>query len=1502
MKLLPIGNSVGTILSIIGVALAGMVEGSVAATGGVLPTTGPSITGIQLAGNSVIISASVPPGIRKVTLQSSRSLGTGAWEPRAVMRLDGTGGVVTFELPKSPDLEIVRVRADESEALPSTFYRGTNSFPGIPISTSSFSGSDPYIFGPVALGGVDSRDTANGPEKSSRDVVESDIWKVSGDTLYFFNQYRGLQVIDVSTPDAPVIRGTLSLPAAGEQMYLLSDNHVVLLARAGCNWGSGAETASQVLIVRPTEPAPTVVATLPLAGDIQESRLVGTALYVMTQNYRAVPGSKDGAWEWGTRIFAFDLSDPTAPIARESLWYSGYGNMLSATDRFLFVSVAEKLLVHCVDISVADGTLRHASSVSVAGQVMDKFKMHLDGEVLTVISESWSTDPKVGRWRPVTILETFSLADPSSPRALGRLKLADGERLHATRFDDKRVYVVTFLQVDPLWVVDLTDPAHPAIKGELHVPGWSTYIQPYGDRLVAMGIDNTNGWRVAVSLFDVHDPAAPALLSKVPLGENSSWSEANSDEKAFGFLPDDGLILVPFSTYTTNSQEGVQLIDFHRDSLTKRGFISHDVQARRSTLHRDRVLSLSGQELLSVDASDRDRPVVRSNTELAWPVNRVFVKNGFLVEVETSSGWANHTTPALRVVSAAQPNHVLNLVPLSDQPVAGATYRDGRLYLLQGSTTWIPTAATDPDKGSGEGTNQTVLVCSVVDLTKLPALEILSSTKLTTGDSFSGAANPVWPKPELLVWVAQQPNYWRGWYFLSDVFMGGAVRGTSLFWPGGFGETRLYAVDVSDPKLPEFRSEVTLTSTNGWASFSQPYAADGSVFLSRQLTETSITGTNEVIRTNVISVLTTNVVLTTNAVKVPHYTYETNLVTATNVSETVLGNKLGAYGVLLPSTVASSPQVLGGGTFHSLAIAADGQVWTWGDNGLNQLGEPGAKGRAQPKAVAGLSGVRAIASGLYHSLALPSDGSIWTWGDDAYGQLGDGRFIGDPDLPPTPEPGSGTPVRVAGLNGAVVIGAGDWHSFAVRLDGSIWAWGGNADGQLGDGTYLDQFSPVRVTGLENVSQITGGRSHSIAIQEDGTVWAWGGNDVGQLGDGSHRGRNTPWPVSGLREVTAIAAGHSHTLALRKDGTVWSWGLNANGQLGDGTLEDRGQPQLVAGLDRVVAIACGPAHSLALRSDGSVWAWGRNKDGQLNGLASVDSPVPVQASQVAQAATIAAGGKHSLAVNRAGDSISGWGSNEYGQLGSGTILSATNTTASFDVVEVVTWVEEWQSRLQTNIVKVPQYITQTNAEPIYTSRQVTHLHVVDYTAPATPVSRQPIAIPGALRGLSHNGSLLYLVGYKLNPDVITDGAEWLHACAYDGVATYLVDSHALPVDWPHAVVVHDGQIFVSRPESTSSGGRALEVWSVTTAGRFEKLSERKLSANALQLVAVGNVMAVQEETGVELFSLGGINLPLVGAGSPPGCLGWDLSGAAGSLTEGLWLPLGEYGVYQISTTP
>ena len=289
----------------------------------------------------------------------------------------------------------------------------------------------------------------------------------------------------------------------------------------------------------------------------------------------------------------------------------------------------------------------------------------------------------------------------------------------------------------------------------------------------------------------------------------------------------------------------------------------------------------------------------------------------------------------------------------------------------------------------------------------------------------------------------------------------------------------------------------------------------------------------------------------------------------------------------------------------------------------------------------GAAAVALIAASDEHSLALEDDGTLWNWGDNRYGQVGDGTTTD-----------RNVPVQVSGLTRVTALAAGDDHSLAIEGDGTVWAWGWNLYGQLGDGTTTDRNVPVQVSGLTHVIALAAGHGHSLALEADGTVWAWGDNGAGQLGDGTRTDRHLPVQVSRLTGVTALAAGSYHSLALEADGTVWAWGDNGAGQLGDGTHTDRNAPVQVSGLTGVIALAAGRGHSLALTDDGTVWAWGYNSSGQLGDGTHTDRNAPVQVSGLTHVAAVAAGDGHSLALEDDG-TVWGWGRNGDGELGDGT---------------------------------------------------------------------------------------------------------------------------------------------------------------------------------------------------------------------------------------------------------
>ncbi len=296
-------------------------------------------------------------------------------------------------------------------------------------------------------------------------------------------------------------------------------------------------------------------------------------------------------------------------------------------------------------------------------------------------------------------------------------------------------------------------------------------------------------------------------------------------------------------------------------------------------------------------------------------------------------------------------------------------------------------------------------------------------------------------------------------------------------------------------------------------------------------------------------------------------------------------------------------------------------------------------------AVNGTSATAMLAASSNHSHALRPDGTVWSWGDNQFGRLGDGT-----------ETDRRLPVVTGGVTGAINIGAGLSHGLAVLSSGGARAWGFNSNGWLGDGSTSIRVYPVAVSGASGFVEIAGGNTHSIARKSDGSVLGWGYG--GLVGDGTSTERTTPVAVSGLTSgVVGIAAGSSHSLAVKSDGTVWAWGTNGNSQIGDGTTISRQAPVQVSSITDAIVVAGGSAHSFALRTNGTVLAWGWNADGQLGDGSIISRDIPVAVSALTDVTAIASGGAHGLAV-KADGTVWSWGANGSGQLGNGTTTAST----------------------------------------------------------------------------------------------------------------------------------------------------------------------------------------------------------------------------------------------------
>jgi hypothetical protein len=543
----------------------------------------------------------------------------------------------------------------------------------------------------------------NGRLDALAPVEESDIWKIRGSKIYFFNRLRGLQIIDASNPEEPAITGSLRISGSGEEMYLPgapAEGAKTALVLTGL--GEGCRL-SRIDLAGDT---PSVQAEMDLPGYYVESRLVGGLLHVVTSSWSS---DSLGNWSPQTHLITLDVSQNGLLVELSRREFDFAASTVGSTAKYFWIAANrqgswydQQLLAFAYK---TDGSLSDPLSAEVGGMLQDKFKVGDTSDGLAAVVQRWDSN-----WQRVTSVKTFR-EDDGLFSPLASLELVRNESLFATRFGADRLYVVTFEQVDPLWVVDLADPADPQIKGHLEVPGWSTFIQPVGDTLIAVGRD---GGKVQVSMFDVADPANPTRSQKIDIGGGNggwSWSEAEWNEKAASILPEAGLILLPIVDWSNGKRSNrVSIVDFDvaARTLTLRGTIDHDFAPRRAAMmDNDVIASVSNRELLLVDAKNRDFPMVSVDVTLAFGVDRILVHNGLAYMFENGGReWLGSPSNAiLRIASAADTESVKTEVTLPCQEVGAAQIFNDRLVTLEssGSSGLFLRLAADDDPKDASG-------------------------------------------------------------------------------------------------------------------------------------------------------------------------------------------------------------------------------------------------------------------------------------------------------------------------------------------------------------------------------------------------------------------------------------------------------------------------------------------------------------------------------------------------------------------------------------------------------------------------------------------------------------------------------------------------------------------------------------------------------------------------------------------------------------------------------
>jgi len=367
-------------------------------------------------------------------------------------------------------------------------------------------------------------------------------------------------------------------------------------------------------------------------------------------------------------------------------------------------------------------------------------------------------------------------------------------------------------------------------------------------------------------------------------------------------------------------------------------------------------------------------------------------------------------------------------------------------------------------------------------------------------------------------------------------------------------------------------------------------------------------------------------------------------------------------------------QIAAGG-LHTVAIKSDGTLWAWGYNMYGQLGDGTFRefkegeddliyilGKVKinkniPVKIGADTNWMKISAGKHHTLAIKSDGTLWAWGDGNWGKLGNDS---NEDIP--------NPIQIGNDTDWSSVSAGEDHTIAIKKDGTLWAWGANykATFQLGDGTFVHKETPTQIGNDNDWSKIAAGYHHNLAIKKDGSLWAWGYNRCGQLGDGTDgtaTSKDRPTRIGTDTDWVEIAASEEYSLALKYNGTLWVWGNIAYGGYKDvayGTttipvkrIKTQKIPLKVGNDTDWLKIAAGESHNLAIKKDGSLWAWGSNFIGQLgDGTRTEENKdTPVRVGNDRDWLAIAAGGGHSVALKKNG-SLWTWGNNQFGQLGLG----------------------------------------------------------------------------------------------------------------------------------------------------------------------------------------------------------------------------------------------------------
>lgn len=496
-----------------------------------------------------------------------------------------------------------------------------------------------------AAAGAPSEDSNDGGE---REVEEADLYRFVGDRLYVLNQFRGLFVFDVSNPDEPVEVGRMPIHGYPVEMYVREDRAYAIVSNyfdyhvedAGFDDPLQPVFGSRIVGIDLSDPdQPVEIGDVVLNGYITDSRLVGDVIYAAANRYAWWGGW--GVPESETRdmiaLTSINIADPTSMSVVDREEMDGNGWFVHATSSAFYVAGNVyndqqwdngRTAVQYVDISSPEGDMVARATISVDGYLQDDSAIDATDDQFRILTRSWNDQ--------TSKLRIFDVSNPDQIAQLGQLDYFYEGGLFGTTFDGDRLYMIHYEVIDPLEVVDLSDPTSPEVVGILEMPGWVDRIAALGDRLIGLGVDDTDGRRVSLSLFDVSDPAAPQLLDRVSTGEQWSWSAATWERKAWTVDEAEGVILFPFEGYSDDYRRyrsALGIVEFDASTLTPRGEVESAAPVERGAIFEGRVYAISQAALQVVDIRDREAPTPTATLELARSITGYARTGGVGVEI-----------------------------------------------------------------------------------------------------------------------------------------------------------------------------------------------------------------------------------------------------------------------------------------------------------------------------------------------------------------------------------------------------------------------------------------------------------------------------------------------------------------------------------------------------------------------------------------------------------------------------------------------------------------------------------------------------------------------------------------------------------------------------------------------------------------------------------------------------------------------------------------------------